>query len=255
MPASAAFEHGVERSGQILECHIVIEPVDRLDRQLIGHEFVDERQCLVGGRRLVVVAGAYLVAVGAADAVAMMSIGNEDVVGGDQRSNGLDSRRIRHPLDHVLDAVDGHRTQRLTGLGEQVGQARGEREPPHGRQVGLRGSGEIEPVGRRLGGHPLVGEHPAGALVDDFEAAQHAGDVALGARRVGEPHAVDRERRGVVVLHHAGVDPLVERRRSGEIPVGALRLLRHVDVGDVESAACIPTRRGRQRTARRTAGR
>ena len=46
--------------------------------------------------------------------------------------------RVGDPLDDVLDAVDGDRADRLAGLGQQGGQAGGQRQAPDRREVGAR---------------------------------------------------------------------------------------------------------------------
>ena len=91
--------------------------------------------------------------------------------------------RVGDPLDDVLDAVDGHRADRLARLGEQRGQPAGQRQAPDGREVGVGRPGEVEAVGRRLRRRALVGEHAAGALVDDLQPAEHADEVARACRR------------------------------------------------------------------------
>ena len=107
----------------------------------------------------------------------------------------------------MLDPVDGDRADRLARLDEQLGEAAGQRQAPHGREVGVRRPGQVEPVGRGLRRRALVGQHTAGALVDDLQAAEHADEVAPGACGVGEPHAVERERRLVVADQRAVGDP------------------------------------------------
>ncbi len=104
----------------------MVQPVDRLDGQLIGDQFADERQGLVGGIRTVTVRATSLVPVRAADAVAMMTIGDEDVLRADLGGDRLDPCRVGDPLDDVLDTVDGDVADRLGGLGQQVGEALGE---------------------------------------------------------------------------------------------------------------------------------
>ena len=69
------------------------------------------------------------------------------------------------------------------GAVEQGGQPGGQRQAPDGREVGVRRPREVEAVGRRLRRRALVGEHAAGALVDDLEAAEHADEVARARRR------------------------------------------------------------------------
>jgi hypothetical protein len=232
-----ALEHGVEGGDEVVEAHVVVEAVDRLHRQLVGDELADEGERLVGRVRSVAVRGPYLVAVGPADAVAVVAVGDQHVVGADALGDRGDPIRIRHALDDVLDTVDGHRCDRLGRLGEELAQPGRQRQTPDGGEVRLRRPGQVEPVGRCLGGDALVGEHAAGALVDHLETAEHPGDVASGAGGIGEAHPVDRERRPRVVLHDAGVDPLPQRRRRPNVAVGTLRLAGNVDVGDVEAAA------------------
>ena len=104
--------------------------------------------------------------------------------------------------------------------------------PQTGDRFALRGPGQVEPVGGRLGGGALVRQHAASPLVGDLETPEHPGDVAGGAAVVGEPHPVDGERR-LVVGHQdpvAGATPGAARppARTGPVaPAG------HVDPGDV----------------------
>ena len=55
-----------------------------------------------------------------------------------------------------------------------------------------------------------MGEHPASAVVDDFQRADHADGVPRVARRVGERHPVQGERGGVVEAQHIRPDPLLQ---------------------------------------------
>ena len=77
-------------------------------------------------------------------------------------------------------------------------------------------AGQIQPVGRGLGGGALVRQHPAGALVHHLQPAQHAGDLPRRAGGVGEAQPVDGEatagRRRPARPRRATT---VERRRRG----------------------------------------
>ena len=237
-PASLRSNVPVERLDQLVPRDVVVEPVDRLDAQLVGDEFADERERLLGGTgaaspgRL-----ATLVTVGAADPVAVVAVGDQHVVGRDHRGDRVDPHRVGHPFDDVLHAVDGDRGDRLGRLGEQLGEPGRQRQAPHRGQVGAGRTREVEPVGRRLRRDALVGQHTAGALVDDFEAAEHTDDVTVGAGRVGEPHPVDRERRGVVGDEHRPSSIHVLQRVGGPlVPVGPVGFPGDVDVGDVVDA-------------------
>ncbi len=128
----------------------------------------------------------------------MMPVGDEHVVTGHRGADLGDPLGVGDPLDAMDDAVDGHLADELAGFGEQPAQPGGQRQSPDGRQVRPRRPGQVETIGRRLRGRALVGEHAAGTLVDHLERADDANEVARGAGGVGEPHAVDRERRLVV---------------------------------------------------------
>jgi hypothetical protein len=98
----------------------VVEAVDRFDRELVGDQFVHERQGVVGRVRSVVVGGADLVAIRAADAVAVVTIGDQDVIGTDLVGDRPDPLRIGDALDDVLDSVDGDRCHRFARFGRAV---------------------------------------------------------------------------------------------------------------------------------------
>ena len=105
--------------------------MDRLDAQLLGDELADEGQRLLGGRVVPAGAGAYVVAVGPGDGVAVVAIGDEHVVAGEVASDGVDPIGVGDSLDGVLDAVDGDRAELLAGLAQQLGQTPGQGQAPH----------------------------------------------------------------------------------------------------------------------------
>ena len=71
-----------------------------------------------------------LVAVDAADAVAVVAVGDQHVVAAEVLADGSDPFGVGDPLDDVLDAVDGHGADRLAGSASSVGQAGGQRQTP-----------------------------------------------------------------------------------------------------------------------------
>ena len=121
------------------------------------------------------------------------------------------------------------------GWTSSVGETAGQRQPPHRGEVGVRRPGQVEAVGGGLRRRALVGQHTAGALVDDLQAAEHADEVAPGARGVGEPHAVERERRLVVADHRGVGDPRPQQVASQRVAVRPAA--GDVDVDDVAGVA------------------
>ena len=106
----------------------------------------------------------------------------------------------------------------------------------------MRRPGEVEAVGRRLGGGALVGQHAAGALVDDLERRRSR----RRARALAPVASMKRMRYSVNV--GARRRPACRRRSSRRsvagralVAVGAVALARDVDVDDVVLG------RGRQR--------
>ena len=159
--------------------------MDRRHAQLLRHELADEGQRLLGGRVRATGRCAHLIAIGPADAVAVMAIGDEHVVSGEDGLDRGDPVGIGHPLHDVLDLPRGRRwigiqdpADRLAGFGEQFGEAARQGESPHRGQVRRSGPRQVQPVGRGLGRRPFVRQHSAGRFVDDFESAEHSGDVA-----------------------------------------------------------------------------
>ena len=76
-----------------------------------------------------------------------------------------------------------------------------------------------------------MGQHAAGALVDDLEPAEHADEVAARPGGVGEAHPVERERRLVLTHERAVGEPRAQEGAGVVVAVGAAA--RHVDVDDV----------------------
>ena len=168
----------------------------------------------------------------------MVAVGDQHVVGREEGADRSDPVRVGHPFDDVLHAVDGDRGDRLGRFGEQLGESGRQRQAPHGGEVGAGRTRQVEPVGRGLRSDALVGQDAAGALVDDFESAEHPDDVTVRAGGVGEPHPVDRVGRGVVGDEHRVVDPGLQRVGGPLVAVRPVGFPRHVDVGDVVDAPC-----------------
>ncbi len=116
----ASLEVPVEGLDQLVPRGVVVEPVDRLDAQLVGDEFAHEGECLLGrtGRPAGLVAP--LVAVGPADAVTVVAVGDQHVVGREERADRIDPTLVGDPFDDVLHALDGDRGDRLGRFGEQL---------------------------------------------------------------------------------------------------------------------------------------
>ncbi len=98
----------------------------------------------------------------------------------------------------MANSVDTHRSHGLARLLEQVGEAIGERESPHWRQVGQRGAGQVETIGPGLRCGAFVWQDTSGAFVDDLEGADHSAGAPTSALRIDEFHAIDGERVRVV---------------------------------------------------------
>ena len=118
----AAVEVPVEGLDQLVPRGVVVEAVDRLDAQLVGDEFADEGERLLGGTGPIPGRLATFVPVGPADPVAVVAVGDQDVVGRQERADCLDPPRVGDPFDDVLDTVDGDRGDRLRRFGEQLGE-------------------------------------------------------------------------------------------------------------------------------------
>ncbi len=100
----------VERHGEsvteLVEAGRRIQPVDGVDAELVGDELADERERQFRRRLGGAGRSSDLVAVGAGDAVAVMTIGDEHVVRADRVADGGDPFGIGEAFDDVVDAVD-----------------------------------------------------------------------------------------------------------------------------------------------------
>ena len=111
----------------------------------------------------------------AADAVAVVAVGDQHVVARRAWSRiaamraGSVTRSTTCSTPSTVTAPTGS-----PGSASSSGQPGGQRQAPDRRQVGVGRPRQVEPVGRGLGRRALVGEHAAGALVDDLEPAEHA---------------------------------------------------------------------------------
>ncbi len=212
-------------------CDVGVQPMDRIDAELVGHQLVDEGQGLL--RRSVVVAAgrADVVAIGAADAVPVMAIGDQDVIGSQHALDRRDPVRIGHPFHDVLDTVLGDRAQRFAGLGEQRGEPGRQGQAPDRGQVRPGGPGQVEPVGGGLRRGALVRQHAAGPLVGDLQTTEHTGDVPTGSAGVGESHPVERVAGHLVGHQDTGAPPVLEQ--AGGLSIAVRPTPRHVDAGDV----------------------
>ena len=97
----APLEGAVERIDQLLPRGLVVEPVDRLDAQLVGDEFADEGEPVRRYWRISCIRMTF-VAIRPADPAAVVTVGDQDVVGGQQRSDRIDPFLVGHPFDDVL---------------------------------------------------------------------------------------------------------------------------------------------------------
>ena len=78
---------------------VVVEPVDRLDAQLVGDEFADEGERLLGGDRRNLRASARRSSrIRPADPVAVVTVGDQDVVGGRSARRSHRSAPGRSPV-------------------------------------------------------------------------------------------------------------------------------------------------------------
>ena len=109
--------------------------------------------------------------------------------------------------------------------------------PQIGDMLARVARGEIEAIGRGLGGDPLMGEDPALAVGSDLEPTEDADDAPWGAARVGESQSVEGECGLIVERHHAGVDPLSQRLTGSVVAPGTRGLPWNIDMRDVESVA------------------
>ena len=206
-----------------------VEPVDRLDAELVRDQLADERQRQLGAG--VAALGAPLVAVLARDRVPVVSVGDERGRGADGLADLPQAVGVADAFDDVLDTVDADRADRLAGFLQERREAGVCGQAPDGGEVGVGGAGELQAVGGRLGRRAFVGEDLARALVDDLERAEDAAQLAVLAGRVGEAAPVDREGGVVVGDEVAGGEPLVQG--DGRLAVPVVPAARDVDVDDV----------------------
>ena len=104
--------------------------MDRLDAELLGDELADEGEGLLGGGVGAAGRGAHVVAVDPADAVAVVAVGDEDVVGRHVGTDRGDAFRVRDALDDVLDTVDGDGADALARFRQQCGEPGRQRQAP-----------------------------------------------------------------------------------------------------------------------------
>jgi hypothetical protein len=82
-----------------------------------------------------------------------------------------------------------------------------------------------------------MGQYATGALVDDLQTADHAGDVPSGAAVVGEPHSIDGEGRPVVGDQYPVAAPRLQG--VGRDGVSIRPAAGHVDADDVVAGASL----------------
>ena len=232
-----------------------VEPVDRLDAQLLGDELADERQRRLGRRVVAAGRGADLVAVDAADAVAVVAVGDQHVVAAD-RGSLMAAIRSGSATRSTTCSTPSTVTEPTSspGSAQQLGEPGRQREAPHRRQVGVGRPRQVEAVGRRLRRGALVGEHAAGAVVDDLQPA----DARRRGRGARPAASVKRMRYSVNVGASSATRTPVGEPRPQQLgrPLVAVRVRR----GARRRGRCCArrgprARRRRRRTARRTAGR
>ena len=73
-----------------------------------AYQFADEGQ-RVFGMGVRDATGPNLIAEGATDAVPVMAVGNQDIVGSDLLGDRSDAARVADTFHDVLDAINGHR--------------------------------------------------------------------------------------------------------------------------------------------------
>ena len=127
--------------------------------------------------------GAPLVAVGAADRVAVMAVGDQDRVRRHGSGDGGDPARVVDPLDDVLVAGLVDAAARPASPGSRSSSVRpAVSDSPHtGDRLACGGSRQVEPIGLGLRRGALVRQHAAGALVDHLERADDADGLRVRA--------------------------------------------------------------------------
>jgi len=119
------FDGEAARQGilQFVEGQAVVDAVDGLDRQLVVHQLVDEGQGQFGGGVLALGRLANHVAVDPGDAIAVVAVGDQHVVGADDLPDGRDAVGVGHSFGAMDDSVDLDLADRLAGLGQCCRQA------------------------------------------------------------------------------------------------------------------------------------
>ena len=108
-----------------------------------------------------------------------------------------------------------------TGPPKQVGETAGQRQPPHGGQVGPRRPGQVETVGRRLRRRALVRQDAAAEQSDFVQTGPGVWATVVPVEDVQEYYELD------VRLRWAGLDLRVVDEtvaESGEAAVMAMSL-------------------------------
>jgi hypothetical protein len=213
--------------------------MDGSHTQLVLHQFAEVRHGEVVRTRQAAVLGAAFLAVLPAHAIAVVTVGDEHGARGDRGADGRAALGVVDALDGVRHAVviDG-RPEWRARLEQEPGEASGQGQPPDRGEVGVCRAGELEPVGRGLRRGPFVGEHAVAvgrfrAFGCHLERSDDADGRPGPPGIVGEHHAVERERRMLVVLQDALVPPLLERECRPLVASRAVGLGRHVDPDDV----------------------
>ena len=219
--------------------HAVDQAVYGGHAELVVDQFADIGERELRRKVVCTVGRTSLIAVGAADGITMMSVGDDDGVRADRCRDRCDAFGVGDAFDDVSDTglVDTL-PDRLPGFAQQLGQPAAQRQSPDWGQVGLGGTGEIEAVGLGLRRGLFVWEHATSAFIDDFEGAEYPDRFAGGTRLVDEVHSVEREGGAVIADQHAVVQPVGKALASSHVAVVAVGFAGDVDGDDVVPIEC-----------------
>ncbi|NDE81786.1 MAG: fructose-bisphosphate aldolase class I, partial [Actinobacteria bacterium] len=194
-PGRRGFEELRQDTQQRVGVDVVVQTMNRVDAQLFLDQFADVGHGQLRRTIRTRVGGALFVAEGATDRVTMVTVGDHHVGRTDRIRDGRHTGRIVDTFDGVHDAVGLDHARHLAGFHQEIGQTRGQRQAPHGRQVGEGGTRQIQAIGLGLGGGAFMGQHAAGSLVHHLERPDDTDGGAGSTGLVAKRHAVDRERR------------------------------------------------------------
>ena len=207
---------------QLFDRHTAIQPMNGSDAELVFDQLGDVGHGRAGG--LSQRCAARLVAKRSRDRITVMPVGDEHWCRRDERGNRANPRGVINSLDPMRHAVVVAKlAEQLTASHERVAQLFTQRQAPHRREVARRCSREVEPISLGFRRGALMRQDRPRTFVYHFECADYANGVALRAARIGEAHAIERERRSRVMCENSAGTPSAQGVRCRNIGVVATR--------------------------------